>query len=188
MPKTYLIAIIIGFVSLVSCKKDPPPPDPDPPCMENGLPCLTTVGANMFACKVNGEPWIAQTPFSFSGPSPLSGNFTTIDGDLSLNAVKKIEADGIYEYIKVYGYGIEDTGIYEMHVTNENQIGYRDLYEVGCFKYFHDTSNKGEIEIIHFDTVNSIIAGTFYMILKNDTCNNSEMHITEGRFDFKYAY
>lgn len=75
-----LICLIPFIVFIGACKEDPTPPTPTPPCVENGLPCLTTEGKNMFACLVDGEPWIAETPPSISGPIPLSGEYNSSGG------------------------------------------------------------------------------------------------------------
>ena len=50
--RTYRVALWLSFALLLmssSCEKDPP----EPPCMDNGLPCVTTTGENMLACYIN---------------------------------------------------------------------------------------------------------------------------------------
>jgi len=63
--------------------------------------------------------------------------------------------------------------------------------------YFEDNANNNEkiyllrnasdskLEIIHFDTINSVISGTFNIVLI-DTMSLDSIIITQGRFDIKY--
>lgn len=49
--------------------------------------------------------------------------------------------------------------------------------------YFSDSANFGKINILKFDTLSGIIAGTFEIKLHSDSCGT--INITEGRFDLK---
>lgn len=56
-PSIILSILCIAIISTASnCKKNTIDPNSD-----NGLPPVTQTGANIFACKVNGKPWISET-------------------------------------------------------------------------------------------------------------------------------
>ena len=184
MNKLFSLALFIAL--LAACKKDTPPP-PDPPCTENGLPCLTTEGKNMFACLIDGEPWIAQAPFSFGGPIPLYGEYNPQDGSLTLQATREIDDQNVLEGIYVIGKNIFGLKNDSIRSNNPTPYGFINYEQSDCSEYFHDTLKKGVLNILYYDTVNYIISGTFSMDLFNSDCVDSVMHITQGRFDLKYS-
>lgn len=181
-PKTYLIGIGFALMAL-SCKKDPPL---DPPCYEDGLPCLTTTGGGLFACKVNGQPWIAETPANPFGPSALYVTFEEAQGDLYVVGTRKNEDKEIYDNLRFWGFGISDTGYHQMEVTIENQYGYKNHTGAECDTYYHNINDKGFVQIVYLDQNNNIMSGYFEMTLINNSCEDSVMHISDGRFDFYY--
>ncbi|MCB9222726.1 MAG: hypothetical protein H6582_01010 [Crocinitomicaceae bacterium] len=173
-------------LALNSCKEDPPVPDP--PCTEDGLPCLTTTGENMFACKVNGQNWIAAAPYSIQGPDPLYVEYSELEGWLTINAVNKASDGTKYEELFVFGRDIYSEKNDSIRSLNPNPNGFTNYLPSNCSEYDHDTTKKGTLNIVQLDTVNKIISGTFSMDLFNSTCTDSIIHITDGRFDAKYAY
>lgn len=176
----YLVIIIsISF----ACKKDTPPP---PPCTDNGLPCATTEGKNTFGCKVNGNNWVATAPPTIGGPVALSGEYNNTDGGFYLHAVRKNEDQTIFEAIYVFGKNIFALGAYTIYINSTTKVGYIDLMKSTCSTYYYDSLNPGVLNITCLNTSETIISGTFYMDLFDTTCQDSIIHITEGRFDFNY--
>jgi len=142
----------------------------------------------MFACLVDGEPWIAETPPSISGPIPLSGEYNSSGGFLTLQATRKNTDNNLYD--KFYIYGFDIYGIINDSIRSQNPepVGFINYMTSNCQEYYHDTIQKGVLNITHFDNINYIISGTFSMDLFNPSCSTEIMHITNGRFDFKYSY
>ena len=175
---TLFLLLLVTF-SLSCCKEDPP--TPEPPCMEDGLPCLTTEGKNMFACKVNGQPWIAETPFSIGGPVPITGEYNSDTGWLYLKGAKK--KDELFQTIKFFLKDAYTTGEHEMF--SENQSGFIDYGGISC-DYQHKSYNPGTVNIQKLDIENRIISGYFEMTLIDTNCADTTMSITEGRFDFNF--
>ncbi|MCC6684853.1 MAG: hypothetical protein IT247_07275, partial [Bacteroidia bacterium] len=51
--------------------------------------------------------------------------------------------------------------------------------------YLTDSIYTGQLNITRFDTINSILSGTFWFDARDKT-TGEVVHITEGRFDNKY--
>ena len=180
---TLFLLLLVTF-SLSCCKEDPP--TPEPPCMEDGLPCLTTEGKNMFACKVNGQPWIAETPYSLSGPVPIQCEYNEEEGWLTIQTNLKESNEGRYESIYVLGKKIFDIKEDSIRSSSPNPIGFINYRVSTCDEYRHDTTRKGTLSIEYLDTDLNIISGRFSMNLFNASCTDSIMYVTDGRFDLTY--
>ena len=89
-------ALLLLIFTLSCCKEDPPKPS------EEVLPPLTHEGKNTFGCKINGVNWVAKTPPSIGGPTPLYGTYKDPSGAVYLNAVRKDNDNNIYEIIKIF--------------------------------------------------------------------------------------
>ena len=72
-----------------------------------------------------------------------------------------------------------------MSVNTDNYQGYVHSAGTVC-TYYHNSNNKGNVNITFLDTEKNIIAGTFSMTLINPDCTDSVMVISDGRFDFGY--
>jgi hypothetical protein len=186
MKRNILKSIIActGLFFVFACKKNPPVE----PAEE--LPALTHEGKNTFGCKVNGEIWIPEIKFTIGGPIAIDNSYKEATGGFWVETQKKTSDNLVNEYMKFYGVGILNVGVYEMSVLNEDITGFSDLtkskYSCGGFK--HDTLNKGVLNITHLDKEKNIIAGTFSMtLISSDYCaETTYLDITEGRFDLPY--
>lgn len=188
IPKTYFtIAFTLLALMLMSSKCEKNNQGPGEP----ELPPLTHEGKNTFGCKINGVNWVAETPSSIGGPTPLYGTYQNSSGELYLHAVKKNNEENVYEIIKIYVIGdifsVSNHFITPIDIDNDEIVGFNELNNGNnCSGYYHDSLNPGSINITYFNTSLYIISGTFQMTLKNRECEDSLMKITDGRFDLKY--
>lgn len=172
------IFITIGFYCITtSCNWKPANPYSD-----NGLPPATQVGAETFACRVNGKVWIAK-------PADLNGiynhNGLAADGSLRMPYTFQYFAIAIRNGSIVLNktYDLSDTTLSygEMRTVNDS-----------CFKssggYGGGTSNViasgGQLVITRADSTKRIVSGTFWFNIPSDYCDT--LKITDGRFDIVY--
>lgn len=157
------------------CKKDQYNPYGD-----NGLPPATQDGRNIFACRVNGKPWISGTHMFDIGGGV---------GD-TLNVKGSNPKDGIYAerfYIQVNNlvsnvntYRLNDTTkSFARYSTNQPCFDIRNGYSLGI-----GYSIDGQLNITRLDREKKIVSGTFSFIIPTQYCDT--LHITDGRFDIKY--
>ena len=182
---TGFVPVVLMFIAftLSCCKKDPPTPEE---CIdEHGLPCLTTEGKNMFACKLNGEVFIADVDYSVGGPIALAA-YLNSDNYFTIQAT--MENDTEYKDVKIRSYFDYEQPEQSIHVPNSYVKGSTNYFAIGtnCESYYYDTLNKGIITIVEIDTINRICSGRFEMDLINDNCSTNELKVTHGRFDVIY--
>jgi len=168
----YLILIILIAVCFLSCTK-----------AKVELPPATQEGKDILGCLVNGEVFVAQHGF-IGGVDDLSisvskeelnlgssayGDDTKVDGNLYIN---------LFENFDLYKQST-------FPITN-------DLSRSGKFKYrkgvmFSTGQDKyvGELTITKLDTVNFIVAGTFWFDAVSET--GEVVEIRKGRFDIPYS-
>ncbi|MBX7206361.1 MAG: hypothetical protein K1X81_13130 [Bacteroidia bacterium] len=140
---------------------------PLPP--SNTLPPATQVGANTFGCKLNGEVWLPIT--------------TWVDyeaGTLLITTEKKM---GNTSSVKLYLKNIYKQGVFYIGDSTINFT--RSTYVYNSKFYYTDSIYTGQLFITRFDTINSILSGTFWFDARDKT-TGEVVHITEGRFDNKY--
>ena len=161
----------------ISCCKDKP--------VEPQLPALTHKGNNTFGCYINGEPFIAKVDFTIAGPIAVSGSFNEETKLLKIQGTREDDNDNL-DNVRFDVYVYDNTNHYDMTAETDHKVGYLDIGGTNC-DYYHDTLNRGNVEITFLDEENNIISGRFEMDLINPDCSSSTtMHITEGRFDFGY--
>ena len=183
-----LLPFIFTLLAFTACNKpDPNPPEDEPEeCIdEYGLPCLKTEGGNMFACLVDGEPFIAGVQnYTIGGAVPVSGFYDESDSLLFFQGVYEDETDRIQKiYIRATITPVK--GEYLLTSNTDKFKGYDDLDGINC-DYYYDTTNYGVLNIHRFDKVNRCISSYFNMTLINPDCSKSTMEITQGRFHFNY--
>ncbi|WP_298390869.1 DUF6252 family protein [Hydrotalea sp.] len=174
------IQYTIGFIALIiltgcsSCKKTANPP-PDNPY---GLPNATQTGANIFACLINGTPWIFRgggyailnakvrdTAFSIGAYDST----TTIIYVLSVPSTNKIYR--LNDTTKVYGLRTVEKSCFQNYIN-----GYGNIVPIKSY--------DGEVHLTKVDSVNKIISGTFWFHIKTDYCDT--IKISNGRFDCQF--
>ena len=145
------------------------------------LPPITTEGKNTFGCRVNGEIWLPEAPFDLLGSGKIDVYYNIHTGGLNITGRKKIEEEGIHETVFLSGKGIGETGDFEYkhaHYLNFDGDFCSD------FTFDIDTTLGDKLKILHLDTENRIISGTFEFTGINEDCD--PVVITDGRFDVQY--
>jgi hypothetical protein len=185
----FLTPAILIIVCLIysGCKKD---------CGKALLP-LTQTGKNIFACKINGECWIAEGFTDFGTAlyvPPISGglwpqgnsdkmNFYVVAQSPSLTRVELfIRNETTERFLKPGIYPLNKNTFVLDFASSFNQHLVQDY---GALNYTTtDRTHTGWIEIIKLDSVNKIISGRFEFEIYN-TSGNKTSKITDGRFDIK---
>jgi hypothetical protein len=182
MPKqaVFILSLLFALIVSFQCKK--PKADPN---SDNGLPPATQEGKNVFACKVNGQPWISQR-----GLRNMGGG---LHGDtLSVFGTKELE-DGPIESLELVLLGTHDDSkqVYKLNDTTTAYAVYTTTRASQCFNIaggFGGVVYKkvagGQLTITKADPSAKIIAGTFSFTVPRDYCDT--LKVTEGRFDVKY--
>ena len=168
-------------------------PDKETP----GLPPVTSQGKNTFACKINGEVFVADgsgtdTPnrgiyavLESNGDS--LGNILPLDScDLIINASRGSEFVSIFlnPYLNVGKHDLRFT-TYEYPI--ENSPANYGAVEIRSKHYITNSTDTGSVSIIRWDKNLKIIAGTFQFKAKNLSDKSDIMEVTEGRFDLDYS-
>jgi hypothetical protein len=137
------------------------------------LPPITTVGANTFGCKLNGSYWLAL-PFKNFDASYSKGAISIRlekSGENTYGIITMSSSSGIVNNIGQYPFNSK----------------FRAYYTTPSFDYaIVDTINTGNFTLLHLDTINRIISGTFEYIPEHLNLLPQKVFITEGRFDLKY--
>jgi hypothetical protein len=178
----FLFPFLFFSISIISfqCKKSNPNSD-------NGLPPATQTGQNIFACKMNGLPWISRKGRPAMG-GDINGDTTlAIGGSVLFNSGDQerlgIVINGIYRYSQTT-YVLNDTltayGVYEKSPGKDcfSQVS------IGYGGWVVKKVAGGFLNITKVDTLKKIIAGTFNFHVITDFCDT--LKLTDGRFDIKY--
>lgn len=171
------------LVTMISCDKEGRIPS-----IDKELPTITTEGKNTFGCLKNGEVWTPYLPLGLFPPGAprLTASYYKIGGGLEICAQRVISDKNVKNWLCLYSDSIFGEGNFKL-------IANLPLYNVDK-TYFEDnvnnkiyslvSSSDSKLEIIHFDTINHIVSGTFNMVLVDSLALDS-IFITQGRFDVK---
>lgn len=154
------------------------------------LPEPTTKGANTFACKVNGEFWIADASRSFSGKKlSLLYQFDRSKKNFVLYATRITKKSNTHiqltlEDVRSTGtqYFAFDTNPYPGELHYRNHAVY-DEYKPNQKDYMTNTHYTDSITFTRVDTINHIIARTFEFTAENFDGLGEIVEVTDGRFD-----
>lgn len=175
MKKHSFILLVFLFIICTAskCKKETSNPNSD-----DGLPPATQTGANIFACKVNGKPWISGSDiYILAGGVSADTLFATGSiGDLTYFERLTLKINGHLSQGATYP--IDNTGVNFLRLsTNKSCTG-----NLGTV--INSSSVNGRILLTKLDTTHKIISGTFIGTIPVPNCDT--FHITNGRFDIKY--
>ena len=168
-------------------------PDKETP----GLPPVTSEGKNTFACKINGEVFVADgsgtdTPNRgiyavLEANFDMSGRVLSIDSsDLIISANNGSRR--VYLYVNHYLF----TNRHYLNSTTEeypaiiNPENYGRVYSSG-HNYITNSVDTGSVLITKWDQKKFIISGTFQFKAKSYTDKTDIVEVTEGRFDLDYS-
>jgi hypothetical protein len=142
------------------------------------LPNATQTGANMFACRVNGNNWISKTDIYNLGAS-ISNDTLNLGGG------------GVGVYFNGLGFSIKQLQQGQSYLLDNS------IYPTGNAFITNSSNNcvggtinartiSGSLKITKYDIPNKIISGNFNCIIPIPQCDT--LKITDGRFDIKFHY
>jgi hypothetical protein len=179
MKNLKFLQILILLVSLSSCSS----------CEEEEwttLPPETQTGANTFGCYVNGELFVKVRYGALLMAPPLQAIYSATDNNLL------IYCEGFL--------GKNDCSI-ELKIDNPQELINNDfsvsmhIQNISCWRSV--CKNEGFVYLTKFDTLRSIVSGTFDFTTKCDRWlssyetkeianpNDSSFYVKSGRFDIK---
>lgn len=172
-PKPYWFLILLYPLLTTQCVKS---------SLELKLPPVTTEGKNTFGCRVNGKIWEPRVQFGFVfTPKKIDINYSKVTQKLSVSSNREIDDIGVDQKLYFVVKNISSVGIYDYDIASFNNYDtsfcFNNVFEL-------DTTSASKLKIIHLDTLNRIISGTFEYVAVNDECD--PVIITDGRFDWKY--
>jgi len=164
------ISLLLGGIK---CKKnnDGPPDNP------YGLPNATQIGANTFACLINGQKFIAFNDGVWTGVK-LRNDTLGITGRPKLQ--------NYFEYVTfVIDLKSRQGMSFQLNTSMAYGIYATDSICSGIsFKQTTSHANIGTIQLTKLDSTNKIVSGTFAALFPIPNCDT--LRLTEGRFDFHY--
>ena len=170
-----LLAVPLLWGGCSWLKNDDAPLDP-----VEQLPPITTTGEGVFACLFNGEPWVS------CGWSLKKSSVSAAYGFDRFQITGRRFCGGQDEDI-VISINIKTSdslGLYPPH-----RISYND-FNLACqdaaVPYELLDSADNWVEILRMDWHDFIASGLFQCTLVHAKCGDT-IHITEGRFDYKWA-
>lgn len=178
-----VLSMILTFTVLTAsmCRKKPVDPI-------DQLPPETQTGANTFGCLVDGKVFIPKGD-PFGGPIKkaayqfVNGGFRfLISGSRSTSS--ETASIGIFADSLQLSVGIYDLTNKDIPSKLYGQYAIAQLGTLGE-TYLTNQTNRGQLVIKKFDTVNQIVSGTFWFDAKN--VNGQISQIKEGRFDLPYV-
>jgi hypothetical protein len=169
-----LLITLSCLLFLSGCKKKSLYPD-------NGLPAVTSVGNDVFACHRDGTPWISER-----GAPSMNGIYSN-DTLYARGTVDKADRSESLEIILYdVNYPTQTT-----YAFNDTAIAYVEYISFGpneCFSNFGGFGQmvvrkitNGSVTITRAD--DQVLAGTFQFGLTTDLCDT--IHFTNGRFDLR---
>jgi len=180
MKKCLLFFTMISLMALAinGCKKSKDP-EPDNPY---GLPNATQEGKNIFACRVNGENWIAEKKFGYFIEVVMRDTFLLIRGSKQDDEIERYT-------IRMNNESVESNRKY---LLNDTLKRYAEFYATGseCFNAnlgygsVRSFAHEGELLLTKVDTIQKIVSGIFWLNILTDHCDT--MKVTDGRFDIRY--
>jgi hypothetical protein len=167
----FFISIIIAFIG-ISCKKHKPP-QPDNPY---GLPNATQTGANIFACRINGENFIAYNDINHLGAS-INYDTLIVGGEPKKRYIQTvfIQLTNLFEGSS---YSIDNKTTIAKYITDSLCSGL-----VGNIYQF--SALRGSVQLTKFDKANKVVSGKYDFVVPVTNCDT--LRITDGRFDIRYG-
>lgn len=157
------------------CKKNVGPP-PDNPY---GLPNATQTGANIMACRINGQNWISKTDiYHFWGGIQndslgITGTAVGVDFQvIAINLYKNLQQGSLYNL----GDSLKGRVFYLADSSCVNAGSWNSI--------IRSNSISGSLTLTRLDRTNKIFSGTFNCRIPIPQCDT--MNVTDGRFDIKY--
>jgi hypothetical protein len=180
MKQLFFYLLLIATPLLTQC-------DDDDHAVET-LPEATQTGRGIFACLVDGKPFIDTS----GSPNGISFNcfYQLVDGKYYFGIGG--QDDGLFpQYIYIYGDNrvIQNAETYQFNTRIDGNFaagaGFVISPTVGDDSFTNSTYS-GELKIAKFDVDNQIISGTFWFDIQ-DPFTGERVEIREGRFDTRFG-
>ncbi len=174
--KPMFIVLSLFCILFSSCKKDKNNPEPDNPY---GLPNATQTGANIFACRVNGQNWISEKGIYSIGGGIYNDTLFAF-GSLDVPYIETFSLRVGEHPVEggVYAIAINSSTIFDL-LSNKNC----SCPNGGCtVNTIYATA--GQVNITKIDTQREIVSGKFHAKVPITGCDT--LFITDGRFDIRY--
>lgn len=180
----YLIISIFTFLSLSGCEIN----DYVQPSV---LPEISQVGKQTFGAKINGEIWTPFQKFKTNAnfkPAPVVwGRYQNATLRLS------VTNQNTFESISFMINNVQGTGTYQfMRYFPKNAVEFTPFASVyqkcpngNCTQYVVCQTCENEVNLIRFDPISKIYAGTFKVTFQNKENPSEKITLNEGRFDIK---
>jgi len=175
-----LLLFFLTTFALMSCDKDDD--------VQQTLPEVTQTGRGIFACYVNGKPFIDNS----GSPNSISFNcfYQLVNGEYYFG----IQGENRVDDLISVGFGTNRLALFE----NQNYIflsdNFNSLFGRCSFNptiNIQETSDtnenySGELHIKKLDIENQIVSGTFWFDVENPFTGET-VEIREGRFDTRFG-
>ncbi len=178
--KQFLLAASV-VLCLTSCEKCKNAFQTNP---SETLPPYTDTGANTFGCLVDGNVFRPNRNI-FSTAVELSCDYQIVNG-------YPVFGIGARDFIKKTSVGV---GMNRIYLTRDTVIqlvapgiGVASGYyaDSSSVEYGVQNANPGTLNILHFDSVRNIVAGTFWFDAV-DTASGKVVQVRDGRFDVHFT-
>jgi hypothetical protein len=163
------IGLICLLLSFNGCKEENEPI----PEIEK-LPAATHTGAQTFGCLVDGNAWVVQGDVGI----------TAVYQEGILNIIAREENKDVDRLISmtVLHDNLEPR-TYEITIFPVGRVILQEFLK-DCL-YEPTSEMRGTLTVTHFDSAESIIAGTFEFEAYSFDCSET-VKVSDGRFDLKY--
>lgn len=165
--------LVFSFLILLGCNKDDDSNNEE-------LPPATQTGAGIFACYVNGQPFIDTSGGYFNC------FYQFVDGDYYFGIQGLDEVDMLTSVtIGTEKREIDDGSTYDLLNNIEGNVwaGGRFLLNINSSEFSLTNQNyTGELTITKLDFESHIVSGTFWFNVENPYTGET-VEIRDGRFD-----
>lgn len=172
MAKLILLYSILFLFAGNQCKKGQTNPD-----NPYGLPNATQNGANVFACLINGSPFIAYNDVNHVGAGFVHDTLVIAGQPKLRNYLENVVLQILDSFPPINKYPIDNKKVFASVVTDSTCAGIN-------FTIVRIYATDGEIQLTKFDTARKIVSGIFGCLIPVPGCDT--LKITEGRFDIIY--
>ncbi|WP_277633170.1 hypothetical protein [Avrilella dinanensis] len=175
-----ILSLLLSSLLLFACCKS----DDNMPAPIDQLPPATQTGEVIFACLVDGEPYICK------GYDMVTAYYQWVDGGRVFSISGNVED----KFVESISLGNKDNAPIEeghTYLLNDTRPGYGGGFLVKelplDFEWVLTNSTySGEMTITRFDMEEEIVSGIFWFDLENPWTGET-IEIREGRFDTHFS-
>jgi hypothetical protein len=187
--KNFILLILLSWIGLYACKKDPPPIPPQI-IDYSVLPPETQTGANTFGCLVDGKVWVPRVPLYTVTYRDIEATVWEKDGSGSGSIIcNLVDVNQQIDNWLQITFGPTNFNIGSYCHGDSNVIASASIRQISSNYYESDYGDTSEncVKITKIDTINKIVSGNFNFTLYKDSLKLwDKVKISDGRFDLKY--